>query len=115
MNEKYCACNSKKKKVRFLRPRKEIFFDQKKSKNLTYQQSRIDLQLSLSQDTKTGIFRDLQLQQANAEQRQSVDEIAQFQNAEYIGSTRSVWRILEHPLSEHYPPVVGLAVHLENG
>ena len=31
-----------------------------------------------------------QLQQADVEQRQSVDEIAQFQNARYVGSTEAV-------------------------
>jgi hypothetical protein len=44
-----------------------------------------------------------------------VDEITQFQNGRYVGSSEAVWRILEHPISEHFPPVVGLAVHLENG
>jgi hypothetical protein len=44
-----------------------------------------------------------------------VDEISLFQNARYVGSSEAVWRILEHPISEHFPPVVGLAVHLENG
>uniref|UniRef100_UPI0035901195 uncharacterized protein n=1 Tax=Myxine glutinosa TaxID=7769 RepID=UPI0035901195 len=44
-----------------------------------------------------------------------VDEVTQFQNARYVGSSEAVWRILEHPISQHFPPVVGLAVHLENG
>ena len=33
----------------------------------------------------------------------------------YVGSSEAAWRILENPISEHWPPVVGLAVHLENG
>ena len=32
-----------------------------------------------------------------------------------MGSSEAVWRILEHPISEHFSHVVGLAVHLENG
>jgi len=44
-----------------------------------------------------------------------VDEVAHFQNARYVGSAEAAWRILEHPISEHFPPVMGLAVHLENG
>jgi len=57
-----------------------------------------------------------ELQRANEEAgNRQVDEVAQFQNARYVGSSEAVWRILEHPISEHLPPVIGLAVHLENG
>ena len=45
----------------------------------------------------------------------NIDEISLFQNARYVGSSEAVWRILEHHISEHFPPVVGLDVHLENG
>ena len=44
-----------------------------------------------------------------------MDEVAQFQKAPYVGSSEAVWRILEHPISKHFTPVIGLAVHLENG
>lgn len=44
-----------------------------------------------------------------------VDEIQQFQNARYVGSSEAAWRILEHPIHEHFPPIVQLSVHLENG
>ena len=54
-------------------------------------------------------------QDDNPNQPRAVDEIAQFQNARYVGSSEAAWRILEHPTHEHFPPVVGLAVHLENG
>ena len=53
--------------------------------------------------------------QEQPNQLRAVDEIAQFQNAKYVGSSEAAWRILEHPTHEHFPPVVGLAVHLENG
>ena len=43
------------------------------------------------------------------------DEIKNFVNARYIGSTEAAWRIFEFPLHERFPSVVQLAVHLENG
>jgi len=49
------------------------------------------------------------------DQPRVVDEIALFQNARYVGSCEAAWRILEHPTHDHFPPVVGLAVHLQNG
>ena len=54
-------------------------------------------------------------QNDNLNQPRVIDEIAQFQNARYVGSSEVAWRILEHLTHEHFPPVVGLAVHLENG
>ena len=53
--------------------------------------------------------------QEQSNQPRAMDEIAQFQNARYVGSSEAAWCILEHPTHEHFPPVVGLAVHLENG
>jgi hypothetical protein len=47
--------------------------------------------------------------------REPIDEIALYQNARYVSSTEVAWRILEHPVHEHFPPVFGLAEHLENG
>ena len=32
-----------------------------------------------------------------------------------MSSSESVWRILEFPIHERYPPVIHLSVHLENG
>lgn len=43
-----------------------------------------------------------------------MDEISNFINARYIGSTEGAWRIFEMPLTERHPPVVHLQVHLEN-
>ena len=41
-----------------------------------------------------------ELQRANEEAgNRQVDEVAQFQNARYVGSSEAVWRILEHPIS----------------
>ena len=51
------------------------------------------------------------LQGANA----NLNEIEQYQNARYIGSSEAAWRILGNRISDHSPPVVALAVHLENG
>ena len=47
-------------------------------------------------------------------QRQNVDEVSNFINARYVGSTEAAWRIFEMPLTERNPPVVHLQVHLEN-
>lgn len=33
----------------------------------------------------------------------------------YISSNEAVWRILDFPIHERYPPVVHLSIHLENG
>lgn len=51
----------------------------------------------------------------NDENKSSEDEIQNFVNARYIGSTEAAWRIFEFPLHERHPSVVQLAVHLENG
>ena len=44
----------------------------------------------------------------------NVDEIQRFQHARYVGSSEAAWRILDCPLHERFPPVLQLAVHLEN-
>lgn len=46
---------------------------------------------------------------------QTRDEIKNFINARYIGSTEAAWRIFEFSIHERYPSVVQLAVHLQNG
>jgi hypothetical protein len=51
----------------------------------------------------------------SVERPDNIDEIQQFQQARYVGSSEAAWRILECPLHERFPPVVQLAVHLENG
>jgi hypothetical protein len=43
------------------------------------------------------------------------DEIQQFQNARFVGSMEAAHRILGLPMHQHYPPVMQLAIHLENG
>ena len=43
------------------------------------------------------------------------DEVSDFINARYIGSTEAAWRIFSMPMHERFPPVMQLAVHLENG
>jgi hypothetical protein len=44
-----------------------------------------------------------------------IDEITQYLSGRYISSNEAVWRILSFPIHDRYPPVVHLAVHLENG
>ena len=44
-----------------------------------------------------------------------MDEVADYQNAQYVSSNETAWRILEFPIHERDPPVQQLAVHLENG
>ena len=51
----------------------------------------------------------------STEQQQNVDEVLKFQQARFVGSCEAAWRIFDFPLHEHFPPVVQLAVHLENG
>ena len=43
------------------------------------------------------------------------DEIKNFINARYIGSTEAAWRLFEFSLHERFPSVVQLSVHLDNG
>ena len=43
------------------------------------------------------------------------DEINDFVNARYIGSTEAFWKIFHMSIHERFPPVFQLAVHLENG
>ncbi len=43
------------------------------------------------------------------------DEVTTFQTGRYISSTEAAWRIFGHDIHQRYPPVVNLAVHLENG
>ena len=42
-------------------------------------------------------------------------EIKHYQEARYVGSMEAAWRIFGFPMHEHYPPVMQLAVHLQNG
>lgn len=42
-------------------------------------------------------------------------EVDDFQNARYISNNEAAWQIMEFPIHERYPPVIQLAVHLENG
>ena len=48
-------------------------------------------------------------------QSSQVDEISDYQNARYVSSNETVWKILEFPIYEGDPPIQQLAVHLENG
>ena len=43
------------------------------------------------------------------------DEISRYEAGRYISSSEAAWRIFRFPVHERYPPVVHLAVHLENG
>lgn len=38
-----------------------------------------------------------------------------YENGRYISSYEAVWRIFGFPIHEHFPPVIHLAEHLENG
>ena len=49
----------------------------------------------------------------SSEQQQNADEIQHFQQARYVGSYEAAWHILD--FSMHFPPMIPLAVHLENG
>ena len=43
------------------------------------------------------------------------DEVSRYETGRYMSSSEAVWRILEFPIHERYPPVIHLSVHLENG
>ena len=43
-----------------------------------------------------------------------LDEITQYQDARYLSSSESCWRIFHYCLHQQYPAVVRLASHLEN-
>lgn len=43
------------------------------------------------------------------------DEVTTYENGRYISSSEAVWWIFCFPIHEHFPPVIHLAVHLENG
>ena len=43
------------------------------------------------------------------------DEVAQFEQGRYISTNEAAWRIFGFPIHGHYPTVLPLAVHLENG
>ena len=58
---------------------------------------------------------DQAMYQLQTNQPGEVDEISDFQSARYISSNEAAWRIMEFPIHERYPPVVQLAVHLQNG
>ena len=47
-------------------------------------------------------------------QSNQVDEISDYQNANYVSSNEAVWRILEFPIHDRDLPVQQLAVYLEN-
>lgn len=43
------------------------------------------------------------------------DEILEYQNGRYVSSNEACWRLFGYAIHKHYPPVIQLAVHLENG
>ncbi|XP_029442955.1 uncharacterized protein LOC115083287 [Rhinatrema bivittatum] len=43
------------------------------------------------------------------------DEVSRYETGRYISSSEAAWRIFCFPIHECFPPVVHLAVHLENG
>lgn len=43
------------------------------------------------------------------------NEIEKFILCRYISTSYAIWRLLEFPIHEHFPPVEALEVHLENG
>lgn len=47
--------------------------------------------------------------------RNENDEIELYREARYVGSMEAAYRLLSFPIHEHWPPVMQLAVHLENG
>ncbi len=55
------------------------------------------------------------IQLANGEKKDiSNDEVERFVNARYISASQAYWRLYEFRISERYPPVDKLPLHLEN-
>ena len=55
------------------------------------------------------------IQLANGEKKDiSNDEVERFVNARYISASQAYWRLYEFRISERYPPVEKLPLHLEN-
>ena len=46
---------------------------------------------------------------------EDLDEVTRYEAGRYISSSEAAWRILCFPIHERFPPVMHLAVHLENG
>ncbi|XP_042208656.1 uncharacterized protein LOC121856919 [Homarus americanus] len=69
----------------------------------------------ISKGSDQAVFELQNAAQVNSQEPQVIDEISQYQNMRYVSSSEAAWRILEHPTHVHFPPVVGLAIHLENG
>ncbi|XP_074108441.1 uncharacterized protein LOC141533449 [Cotesia typhae] len=46
---------------------------------------------------------------------ENLDEVSRYEAGRYISSSEAVWRIFGFHIHERYPPVVHLAVHLDNG
>ncbi|XP_042243436.1 uncharacterized protein LOC121880347 [Homarus americanus] len=69
----------------------------------------------ISKGSDQAVFELHNAAQVNSQEPQVIDEISQYQNMRYVSSSEAAWRILEHPTHVHFPPVVGLAIHLENG
>ncbi|XP_053595510.1 uncharacterized protein LOC128667831 [Microplitis demolitor] len=44
-----------------------------------------------------------------------LDEVTKYEAGRYISTSEAVWRIVSFPIHERFPPVMHLAVHLENG
>ena len=44
-----------------------------------------------------------------------LDEVTRYETGRYISSSEAAWRIFCFSIHERYPPIVQLAVHLENG
>ena len=52
---------------------------------------------------------------ANGQEKDiSNDEVEQYVNARYIGASEAYWRLYEFPISQRYPTVEKLPLHLEN-
>ena len=47
-------------------------------------------------------------------EKESYDEISNFQDARYVFASEAAWRILSFDIVDRNPPVVRLAVHLSN-
>ena len=53
--------------------------------------------------------------QLQAAEGRNINEIEEYQNARYVGASEAAGRIRGDKISDHFPPVVSLSVHLENG
>ena len=56
----------------------------------------------------------LRIQQADGQEDEQIDEVAEYRDARWVGSAEACWRIFGFKLHDHNPPLERLSIHLPN-